>query len=138
MIQKFRDRRNVRRDMVVCVRLALFIATTFSAWVFVLYLTGGDDRFDRLGTSIGAVILLYFCAAILLGALVGILLPLARAGRLGAALVGTVTAAGLYAMALVALNEVTWTLRDAVVILGLALLLGPVVGIAYRSIFSDA
>ena len=84
----------------------------------------------------GAVVLLYFAAAILLGPLVGLLLPLARRGRVGAALVGTIAAFALYAMTLVTLEGFAWwTPRAALLLLGFASFLGVPVGLAYRRIF---
>jgi len=132
------QRRSIRRDVIVCLRVALFIAAAFSTWVLVLYLFRGNRPFERLETSLGAAILLYFTAAILLGPLVGLLLPLARTGDMGAALVGTIAAFALYTMALVALEGfMWWTPRAALFLLGFALLLGVPVGLAYRRMFGD-
>lgn len=132
------ERRSVRRDVIVCLRVALFIATAFSCWVLAVHLLRGNRTFERLETSLGVVVLLYFAAAILLGPLVGLLLPLARRGQVGAALVGTIGAFALYVMALVTLEGFAWlTLRAALLLLGFASFLGVPVGLAYRRIFGN-
>ncbi|MGH9242246.1 MAG: hypothetical protein ACRD3G_29720 [Vicinamibacterales bacterium] len=132
------ERRSVRRDVAVCLGYGLLIATGFSVWVFVLYLRRGGAPFEKIETTPLAVMLLYFCAAILVSPIVGLLLPVARAGRSGAALVGTVAAIPFYAMARITLEGFTsWTLGDALVILILALFVGVTVGLAYRRIFGN-
>ena len=132
------QRRSVRRDVIVCLRVALFIATAFSGWVLAAHLLRGNRTIEKLETTLGAVILLYFAAAILLGPLVGLLLPLARRGGMGAALVGTIAAFALYAMTLVTLEGFAWwTPRAALFLVGFALILGVPVGLAYRRIFGD-
>ena len=124
--------------MIVCAGAALFIATAFSAWVLTLYARRGSVPFDAVGTTPGAVILLYYCAAVVAGLLVGILLPLARANRWGAALVGIVAALPLYAMARVALEGFApWTAVDTISVVGASTVVGSIVGLAYRHIFSD-
>jgi|RhiMethySRZTD1v2_1073278.scaffolds.fasta_scaffold1413962_1 hypothetical protein len=131
-------RRSVRRDVIVCLWWGLFIATGFSVWVVGLYLRRGAAPFEKLGTTLWAVILLYFCAAIVVGPFVGLLLPLARANAAGAALVGTVTAIPIYGMAAVMLEGFRgWTLSKALALLVIALLFGVPVGLAYRRMFSD-
>ena len=132
------DRRSVRRDVIVCLRVALFIATAFSCWVLAVHLMRGNRPFEKLETSLRAVVLLYFALAILLGPLVGLLLPLARRGQVGAALVGTIAAFALYAMTLVTLEGFAWlTPRAALFLLGVALFFGVPVGLAYRRIFDN-
>jgi hypothetical protein len=128
--------RSVRRDITLCTSVALFIATAFSGWVLAVHFFRGDGPFERLGTSLGATVLLYFSAALVVGPVVGLLLPVARAGRAGAALTGTVAAVPLYAMGLVTLEGVRpLTLRDAVIVLLLAGLVGAPVGVVYRRMF---
>lgn len=122
--------------MIVCLCAGLFIATGFSVWVLGLYLFRGNTPFEKLGTTLGAVILTYYCAAILIGPLAGLLLPLARAGRPGAALVGALTAVPLYAMVLITLEGIpSWTPRTAFVILVPALFVGVPVGLVCRRMF---
>ena len=131
-------RRSVSRDVLVCLCVALLIAAAFSGWALASYVFRGNTPFEKLETTLGAVILLYFAAAILVGPLVGLLLPLARAGGAGAALVGTIAAFALYSMTLVTLEGFTWwTPRAALFVLGFALLVGTPVGLAYRRIFGD-
>jgi hypothetical protein len=80
----------------------------------------------------------YFSTAILAGVLVGLLLPLARAGRFGAAVVGHVAAGTLAATIKIADKGFTgWSGEDLVDILVYGLLLGVPVGLAYRRIFRD-
>ena len=132
------ERRSVRGDVAVCLGYGLLIATGFSAWVVTVYLRSGNAPFEKVGTTLWAVILLYFCAAILIGPIVGLLLPLARTTRSGAALLGIVAAIPFYAMARITLEGFTsWTLGDALVILILALFVGVPVGLAYRRIFGN-
>jgi len=116
--------------------MALFIAICFSAWVVVLFFRRGNAPFERLGTTFGGAILLYFCAAIVIGPLVGLLLPLARAGRLGAALLGTVAAFALYGMAISTLHGFTsWTIGKALGLLALAMFAGAPMGLVYKRLF---
>ena len=130
--------RSVRSDMIVCAGAALFIATGFSAWVLALYVRRGDGPFGAVGTTPGAAILLYYSAAILIGPLVGLLLPLARASRLGGALVGATAALPLYAMVRIAREGLApWTTAEIVGVVAAALLVGVPVGLAYRHIFRD-
>ena len=132
------ERRSVRRDIVVCLGWGLLIAMGFSIWVLALYLRRGSAPFENVGTTLWAVILLYFCAAILVGPIVGLLLPLARTTRSGSALVGIVAAIPFYAMARITVEGFTsWARGEAFVILVLALLVGAPVGLAYRRIFGD-
>ena len=133
------SQRSVRRDVVLCLRIALVIATLFSAWVLAIYLFRGDLPSESLETTLARVILLYFCTAVLVGPLVGLLLPFARAGRLGAAIVGVVAGIGVYSMVSVAQAGIPlWTLDTALSILIPALLVGAPVGVVYRRIFGTA
>jgi uncharacterized membrane protein len=130
--------RGIRRDVLVSVSAAVAIAAMFSAYVLALHVFRGNEPFEQLETSVGKVILLYFSSAILVGLLVGLLLPFARSGQLGAALVGAVAAGALAAMTRVADAGFTgWGGRDVFVVVTYGLLLGIPVGLAYRRIFGD-
>src|SRR5271156_3860771 len=53
------------------------IAGVLSVFVLLSYIVHGRASFDRLGTSVWAVILFYFAAAVVAGGLVGMLRPIA-------------------------------------------------------------
>ena len=124
--------------MKLCVLVGLGLATLFSAWVSLLFLLRGGAPFRKYGTSIGVVILTYYGAALLVGAVVGVLLPYARAGRTGAALTGIVAGVGFYGSIVFALNEFSsWGPEDTFAVLVAGPLVGVPMGLAYRRIFRD-
>ena len=118
--------------------MGLLIATAFSAWVMLLFMLRGDAPFAKHGTSIAAVLGMYYTAAVIVGALVGVLLPLARAGRTGAALTGIVAGMALYGSVQFAFNGFSsWGPGDTFVVLFAGPLFGVPAGLAYRPIFRD-
>lgn len=136
--ENVRSRREVTRDVKLCILVGLCIATIFSAWVSLLFVMSGDAPFAKYGTSVAVVIFTYYGAALLIGALVGVLLPFARAGRAGAALTGIVAGMGFYASIQFALNGFSsWGPGDTFVVLVGGTLLGVPVGLAYRNIFRN-
>jgi hypothetical protein len=66
--------KNVRTTFFI----GLTMATLYSIWVIVVYVTRGHGPFTAMGTSLGAVLLTYYTTGALGGLLVGALLPFAR------------------------------------------------------------
>lgn len=66
------------------------LATLYSAWAIGLYLLSGSEPFAKLETSLSVVLLTYYAAGSVAGALVGILSPLGRSlpGRIVLGLIG--------------------------------------------------
>jgi hypothetical protein len=76
------------------IRLGLFVglalATVYSAWALGLFLLSGEEPFAKNQTSLFAVLLTYYTAGAVGGALLGSLLPLSRSflGRFVLGIVG--------------------------------------------------
>lgn len=66
-------------------------AAVYSAYVTLLWLLRGEGPFERADTTLGKVILAYFLAGLVGGAVFGLLLPMGR-NRWGAALLGFLVA----------------------------------------------
>jgi len=91
------------------LRWALVYATVYSVIVMVLALIRGTGPFEALGTSLLRVLAVYWGGALVVGAIVGLLLPLAQASTWGAMLVGGI--AGLpigCAVTLVTMPQAQW------------------------------
>jgi hypothetical protein len=73
------------------VLIGLAFACIYSLYVCGLYLLEGSRPFDRLHTTLGIVVLMYFSGGIAAGVTVGLLQPLARS-RAGAIFVGIIAA----------------------------------------------
>lgn len=78
----------VVRDVRWGIAHGFGFAVLYSIFAVILYLLR-RGAFDRHGTSLGAVLSLYFAAGVVGGALVGALRPLTRS-RLGSMVVGVV------------------------------------------------
>lgn len=95
------------RDVRFAVGTGFVMATLFSLWVVVMYLAGGPRAFSAIGTTVYAVVLCYYVAGIVGGALVGLLLPLT--GTLGGRmLVGIVASLVLGISAQTTLKGAIW------------------------------
>lgn len=73
------------------IRFGLAFAACYCAYVSLLYLVAGSAPFDSYGVTLPTVILVYIVGGVLGGAVVGLLLPLARY-KVGATLVGILAA----------------------------------------------
>jgi hypothetical protein len=69
------------------------MAALWSVYVLILVTFRGQSPLERFGTNLSQLVLMYFALGAALGALVGLLRPLATSGDLGAALVGFVIGA---------------------------------------------
>ena len=97
------SRRSVRRDVRRAVTWALALAGLYSLYVVALFALRGAAPFKAVGLSLGAVLALYAGGALAAGAIVGVLMPLAR-WRAGAAAVGAVAAIPFVAGVLLAVE----------------------------------
>ena len=93
------------------VKVGWAFAGVLSAWVLFLSLLQGSLRFEKLGVSTGTIIVTYFAAGTVAGALVGLLRPLTRS-RIGAAGVGAL--AGIIVYTAISLAMDGWTNIDLV------------------------
>lgn len=73
----------------------LFVATGLSAWATILRVSQGTGPFDRIGSSYGITVLVYFLAFSLGGVIWGLLAPLRR-WLLGSMLLGALLLAPMY------------------------------------------
>ncbi len=113
MQQPLRDR--VIRSVVYGVTMAGF----YCVYVLALYLARGNTPFERVGYSLPTLMGLYVFGGVAGGAIVGVLLPLAK-WRLGASLIGALAGlplgfalyltSGDYSTTSLALSLVTVTL----------------------------
>jgi len=70
--------RDLRFNLLKGVGLALFVATGFTAWITVLRISAGTAPFDRLDTTYGATVALYYGGGLVAGILLGLFWPLRR------------------------------------------------------------
>jgi len=87
--------RDLRSNLLKGLGLALFVATGFSAWVTFLRVAYGTTAFDRLHTTYGAVVALYYLGGLAAGVLLGVFWPLRR-WLPGSALLGMLAVFPLY------------------------------------------
>src|SRR3989442_1463332 len=87
--------RDLRNHLLKGLGLALFVATGFSAWVTFLRVAYGTTAFDRLHTTYGAVVALYYLGGLAAGILLGVFWPLRR-WLPGSALLGMLAVFQLY------------------------------------------
>ena len=66
----------------------LVMATIFSLFVAGMAVLRGSTHYEQYNTTTFTIIKTYFAAGVLGGAVFGLLVPIARAGRFGAVLVG--------------------------------------------------
>src|SRR6266550_3208488 len=87
--------RNLERNLLRGVGFGLLVATGFSAWVTFVRLVSGTEPFDRLHTTYGAVIELYYAGGFSGGVFIGLLWSLRR-WPLGSMLLGIIGVFPLY------------------------------------------
>ncbi|MDB4916987.1 MAG: hypothetical protein JWM95_4631 [Gemmatimonadetes bacterium] len=104
---KGRRRYGNRDDVRLCVIVAVIIATLYAAFVVGLFLFEGPGVFDKNGTSVGAVVVMYYAAGLLGGVVVGILLPLTRS-LLGIIAVGVLVALIVFFCVAIGLEGPFW------------------------------
>jgi hypothetical protein len=124
----------VSRNLRTGVGWSLFVATAYSIFVIVLTHVRGDAALAALGVRLPTLILLYYVGAVLVGSVVGLLLPLAST-TIGAAFVGAIAALPLFTLlevndALAGRDPLPGWRYFAII---LALIVGAVAGIAVRS-----
>jgi hypothetical protein len=124
--------RLLQRNLVKGVGLGLFLATGFSAWVTFLRLAFGTEAFDRLHTTYGAVVRLYYTGGLSGGILLGLLWPLRR-WPLGSVLLGIIGVFPVYygAFLLESPRAEWFTFNNFTPALLLAFLVGSPVGLLY-------
>jgi hypothetical protein len=114
------------------------MATMFSAWVVLVYLVGGRGAFDEMGTTVYAVLLCYYIAGIIGGALVGLLLPLTRT-LVGRMLVGGIASLVVCVSAQTTLQGAAWhwdrttLVVTTVIAVVVGMILGPLIARELRS-----
>lgn len=117
------------KNVVVCVLLGMAVATLFSLYVLVVYTVKGSEPFERAGASVALVVASYYLCAMIAGALVGVLLPLAR-NPLAAAVVGFLAAVpALAGVGLFAYPPAQWVAEVPSMSLEIGAILGPAVGL---------
>jgi ammonia channel protein AmtB len=99
----------------------------FSAIALVLYSVRGEELFERLGTSLPNVLLIYHAGGAVAGLVVGLLLPL-TIWRWGAVIVGILGAIPVYFGAGMVMGDLDLTLDLAV-----AVVVGGIVGYSWYS-----
>jgi len=124
--------RNLEHNLLTGVGFGLLVATCFSAWVTVVRLVSGTEPFDRLHTTYGAVIELYYAGGFSGGVFIGLLWSLRR-WPLGSMLLGIIGVFPLYyGAALLSLPRPDWFTSDTLrMALLLACLVGSPVGLIY-------
>jgi hypothetical protein len=122
-------------DIKTGVVSGLIIATVYSVYTIVLFITRGTAPFDANGVTPAGVIAAYYGGGLVAGGIVGVFRPLLR-WRLGATFVGIVAAFAVFAGIGMA-NEGYlwhWTARTWQVSIIASLILGPVCAdIVWRS-----
>jgi len=81
-----------------CTLIGFGFAVVYSAWVTIVYAVRGTEAFDKLGTTLSNVILLYVSVGLLGGAFVGLMWKLCRYrffAYLTSILVGALLAIGI-------------------------------------------
>ena len=86
-----RTRARAAIDLRVSLLVGMLMATIYAAYAVGLYLVEGAVPFSKNGTSLGIVLLVYYLAGGIGGAVVGLLMPLTRT-LLGVVVVGIVVA----------------------------------------------
>jgi hypothetical protein len=124
--------RTLRQHLLQGVGLGLVIATGFAAWVTFLRLAFGTEPFQRLHTTYGSVVQLYYAGGVSGGILLGLFWPLRR-WPLGSALLGFIGVFPFYyGAALLQSPRAEWFTHDNLTsALLLAFLVGAPVGVLY-------
>ncbi len=95
--------------VLISVLVGLITATVVSVIAALSAVLGGGGLIARMGYTLPGLIAMYLVAGIALGAVVGVLLPLARKSSWGAIVVGAIAGAPLYAaFALPSESVETW------------------------------
>ena len=80
-----------KRHVGLGIKVGVVLATVFSAWVLYNHSVAGSRAIESSGATVSGLLLAYYSAGVVGGALVGMLVPLARRPG-GTILVGCVTA----------------------------------------------
>ena len=80
-----------KRHVSLGIQVGVLLATIFSAWVLYNHSVAGSRAIERSGATVAGLVLAYYSAGVIGGALVGALIPLARRPG-GTILIGCVTA----------------------------------------------
>lgn len=113
--------------MLFCVAAGVMFAIMCSLWVGLFVLLQGAGPFERAGVSPGACVAVYFLVGPLGGALIGVMLPLARS-MIGYMFVGFVGVLPLYgAFALLLVPRKHW-LAGVLLTCGLGVWVGGITG----------
>ena len=129
---KFSDRRQpTRRNVLLGLRLGLYLATLWSAVALFGYVVSGGRNLEKVGVSLPAAVVGYVAVGLLCGSLWGVCRPLAR-WWWGAALLGFIV--GMPASAiLLSLVAPLWQWVDILKLsVIMAVIFGPVTGIIVR------
>jgi hypothetical protein len=130
MSPKFSRKRNVQTG----VTIGLFGATLLAAWALLAY-SMGSQTLPRSGASLSRILLAYYAAGILGGAIVGLLLGYTQ-NLVGKVVVGAVAGAIFYLSIQIALKGPIWQWdnRSLLQTTILGLVIGGISGpwIAYR------
>jgi hypothetical protein len=113
--------------MLFCVAAGVVFAILCSLWVGLIVLLQGTGAFDRAGLSPVACVAVYFLVGPLGGALIGLMLPLARSmiGYMFVGFVGVLPLYGSFALLLVPRKH--W-LAGVLLTCGLAVWVGGITG----------
>lgn len=130
--------RPVLRNLLWGIRLGLTFAAVFSAWIVILIVLNGSLTLRlRGGYTANAltVIAAYLWGGMAAGAIVGLARPLGR-NRVGAALIGVLAAAPVYAGMRVAVEGLApWRGTDTLVVAILSVVVGGFGGVGLWEIW---
>lgn len=125
----------MRRNMRQFIAFGVAAATIYSVYAMILFAFRGAAPFQAHGTTLVMILLTYYTAGIIGGALLGALVPLTRSLP-GLIAVVTLVAWLVYVCTFVTLKGPFWTWSaeqwmDSMI---LGLLIGPVVGVGWWKI----
>ena len=107
MASRVPKRRSLVTDLRWGLGWALGFATIYSLVVAGLVAARGSAPLERVGLTFGAIVRTYFVVALVVGALLGFLRPLASR-RVGAMFVGAVCGTAVYAGVGIAMYGMGW------------------------------
>ena len=96
------------RNLRLCVTVGVAVATAFSVWVLLNHVVGGSRAVERSGATVPAVIMAYYATGLFGGAVVGLLLPLARKPG-GTIAVGAIAGSIAFISVQMAMKGAIWT-----------------------------
>jgi hypothetical protein len=117
---------------VIGATVGLVVATVFSIWVTIVFFVSRGQAFERLGTTYGTIVGLYYAGGLAAGILIGLASPLGRFLP-GAALLGVVGVFPLYSAAAFLISQPAGLLSSHTLSTGatISILVGLPLGVSF-------